>query len=164
MHWTTLSEFDNDYFTIERSGDAYHFETMDSIFSAGNSQTPMHYSALDQSPFYGLSYYRLKQTDLDGQYTYSAIRPISIVLKPEVQIYPNPMSDFVTVSVNGSSLHDATIQIFDIQGKLHYHNTIETDQKEISIKEISSLDDGTYLFLLRAGGVHYSYVLEKVGK
>jgi hypothetical protein len=76
LNWITMSEKNNDFFTVERSVDAVDFETIGIIDGAGNSNSSTEYFLRDNSPFIGMNYYRLKQTDFDGQYTYSAIKSV----------------------------------------------------------------------------------------
>ena len=70
LNWTTGSEINNDYFTIERSRDLYGWGVMGFVEGAGNSSVPLSYSFSDMRPLDGLGYYRLKQTDFDGQFKY----------------------------------------------------------------------------------------------
>jgi len=64
LTWETASEINNDYFTIERSEDAINFTELTRVDGAGNSNTNIHYHSTDFGPYLGVSYYRLKQTDL----------------------------------------------------------------------------------------------------
>jgi hypothetical protein len=75
--WTTATEINNDYFTIERSKDGISFEELMKVQGAGNSNQILNYKELDSNPFEGTSFYRLKQTDFDGIYTYSDIRVVN---------------------------------------------------------------------------------------
>jgi hypothetical protein len=70
LNWTTGSEINNDYFTLERSRDLYGWEVLGFVEGAGNSSTPLSYSFSDLRPLDGLAYYRLKQTDFDGKFEY----------------------------------------------------------------------------------------------
>jgi uncharacterized repeat protein (TIGR01451 family) len=70
LNWTTGTEINNDYFTIERSRDLYGWEVMGFVEGAGNSSVPLSYSYSDLRPLDGVGYYRLKQTDFDGKYEY----------------------------------------------------------------------------------------------
>ena len=92
--WTTETEINNDYFTLQRSKDGSEFELVTTIKGAGNSHAHLTYSALDLHPHEGLSYYRLKQTDYDGKSTFSKIKTVT-VSKGEgnpLVAYPNPTS------------------------------------------------------------------------
>ena len=73
LNWTTISETNNEYFTIQRTLDGVIFEDIGTVSGAGNSQTDIEYEFFDYAPFLGTSYYRLKQTDYDGQYKYSEV-------------------------------------------------------------------------------------------
>ena len=73
IRWTTLSEINNAYFTVERSVNGLNWEEVKIVNSYGNSTTTQHYQTKDESPLDGLTYYRLKQTDFDGSYSYSGI-------------------------------------------------------------------------------------------
>lgn len=73
LRWTTSTEVQNDYFTIERSADAGLWEAITTVKGMGNSNHEVNYSVFDTSPLKGISYYRLKQTDYDTQSKYSYI-------------------------------------------------------------------------------------------
>lgn len=70
VSWETATETNNDFFTIERSTDVQNWEILGYVDGAGNSNRPLSYSFTDSRPLDGISYYRLKQTDYDGQYEY----------------------------------------------------------------------------------------------
>jgi hypothetical protein len=71
LSWSTASETNNDFFTLERSHDTRHAEVIATLPGAGNSNQTLHYHFTDIFPLEGISYYRLKQTDFDGSYEYS---------------------------------------------------------------------------------------------
>jgi hypothetical protein len=71
LEWTTATEINNDYFTIERSVDGVSFEEITRIAGAGNSLQEIEYNAWDLETTQSTVYYRLKQTDFDGEFTYS---------------------------------------------------------------------------------------------
>ncbi len=103
LNWATASEINNDYFSVERSSDSKTFETVASKQGAGNSTVTRYYSSMDREPLGGYSYYRLKQTDYDGKYTYSqivAVKNGSAKSNTEIDIQsisPNPFDDKFTV-------------------------------------------------------------------
>jgi len=70
LNWLTETEINNEFFTIEKSKDGVTFEVVGTLKGAGNSNEARSYSTKDFYPFYGTSYYRLKQTDFDGQFEY----------------------------------------------------------------------------------------------
>jgi hypothetical protein len=70
IKWITGTEINNDFFSIERSRDMNSWEVLGFVPGAGNSSVPLNYSFSDLRPLDGLAYYRLKQTDFDGQFKY----------------------------------------------------------------------------------------------
>jgi hypothetical protein len=71
LDWATAQEINNDYFTIEKSADGKNFTQITTVNGKGNSKAVSKYSAVDYAPYSGVTYYRLKQTDFDGKFTYS---------------------------------------------------------------------------------------------
>ncbi|MEI9945338.1 MAG: hypothetical protein WDN26_14120 [Chitinophagaceae bacterium] len=106
LGWTTLSEDNNDYFTIERSGDANNWMAIGTVKGAGNSSGRIDYSYTDKRPLEGTSYYRIRQTDIDGRSTVSLTRPVERELnKNRISMYPIPNTGNI-VTIKG--LNDAT--------------------------------------------------------
>ena len=92
IYWTTATEINNDFFTIERSTNGKQFEELIFADGAGNSTSELDYMEKDYDPHGGISYYRLKQTDFDGTYSYSQIVAVKRMENNTKQmlIYPNP--------------------------------------------------------------------------
>jgi hypothetical protein len=93
LNWKTYSELNNAGFDIERSftGQSGSFEYTGFVSGAGYSNAALHYAKQDNNTFKGISYYRLKQKDLDGHFTYSNVAAVKgYSTAPELKIYPNP--------------------------------------------------------------------------
>ena len=73
LHWSTASEDNNDYFTIEKTKDGIDWEILTRESGAGNSSNQLYYSSVDENVESIINYYRLKQTDYDGRFKYSDI-------------------------------------------------------------------------------------------
>lgn len=73
LRWSTATETNNDYFTVERSVDSDDWEAIGTVPGAGNSQQVLNYVFNDPYPSLSLQYYRIKQTDLNGAFTYSPV-------------------------------------------------------------------------------------------
>ncbi len=90
--WQTSSEKDNAFFTIERSADGAIFESLEKISARGNEQGAF-YESFDSNPLQGQNFYRLKQTDIDGHFSYSAV--VEVFFDPlhifYLETYPNPL-------------------------------------------------------------------------
>lgn len=105
FEWETASELNNDFFTIEFSIDAVEFAELTIIEGAGTSTEPQNYRYTDFSSHAGIIYYRLKQTDYDGNFSYSEIVPVIFAEHHEAEtddikfvVYPNPATDHITIS------------------------------------------------------------------
>lgn len=119
LGWVTASETNNDYFTVERSRNAVDFEPVAVVDGAGNSNTMLTYDAVDEQPYAGLSYYRLKQTDFDGQFAYSNLVPVMFNSAEfaVVNAFTNTNGQF-EVWVNAPSSEQTSYTILDMQGKI----------------------------------------------
>jgi hypothetical protein len=73
VNWASGNEKKYDYYTVEKAKDGLHFETASMIKSGGNTNTIIDYIDIDYSPYSGISYYRLKQTDYSGEISYSDV-------------------------------------------------------------------------------------------
>jgi hypothetical protein len=73
LHWSTASEDNNDYFTIEKTKDGIDWEIVTRESGGGNSSNQLYYSSVDENVESIINYYRLKQTDYDGRFKYSDI-------------------------------------------------------------------------------------------
>jgi hypothetical protein len=160
LKWSTASETNNDFFTIERSTNVEHFEPILKRDGAGTTKELNEYTLIDPSPLYGRSYYRLKQTDFDGQYTYSAVRVIDYD-GPEhatLSTFPNPSSG-KDLSIRIEGLRDAThvpVTIMNMQGQKVYEKTIDVKTPGVITEEIFQekvLPSG--LYIIKAGNTLY---------
>lgn len=103
LAWTTASEKNNAFFTLERSLNAKSWTEFKTVPGAGNSSSTLHYVEWDHSPLFGLAYYRLKQTDFDGTTTYSKIETVDFQAGLAVNVYPNPATNQLHVELNNIS-------------------------------------------------------------
>lgn len=93
LNWTTTSEVNNLFYSIERSANAVAFEVIATLDGAGNSNELLNYSWKDTEPLWGRSFYRLKQTDSDSTFSYSEIRSVELSEEKVVlKAFPNPVS------------------------------------------------------------------------
>jgi hypothetical protein len=117
LDWQTASEQNNDYFTVERSADNNHWESIKKVPGAKNASTVSSYKVVDYTPLFGISYYRLKQTDFDGQFSYSQTKSVVVKKLNDAQIllFPNPAKDQLTVSASQQDL--ANMQVYDVIGQ-----------------------------------------------
>ena len=144
LNWSTASETNNDFFTVERSVDGIHFQTLSIIDAAGTSSSVLHYTCIDANPSAGTLYYRLKQTDFDGAERMFPIISVAISQKEEViSVFPNPSNGVFTVTgtVAGSDL-----RVTDLAGKTLFQKAADDGKTEL---DIGNLKEGIYLLKLR---------------
>jgi len=134
LKWTTSSEINNDYFTIERSVDALNFEPISTIKGAGNSNITLFYDFIDHQPQKGNNYYRLKQTDFNGDFSYSEI----IVIKNEEK---NIAVFYYNNLLKVSTKESVQLQILDITGRMVFENKSNNETVDLSF-----LSQGIYIY------------------
>jgi hypothetical protein len=118
LNWATATEINNDYFTVERSKDGKNFEKVTQVKGAGQSAIILNYSVVDYQSYIGTSYYRLKQTDFDGNNTFSDIIAAKSGKDFKFNIFPNPFQKGITIYLSDElSLVDVEIRVFDNLGK-----------------------------------------------
>jgi hypothetical protein len=135
--WETESEENSAYFGVERSQDGIDFILIGTVDAKGNSDQQHYYQFTDSEPLSGVSYYRLKMADLNGNIRYSSIISSKRDNHP-IQVIPNPNNgSFRIVGLNGRN----KLELCDLQGKVL--ETRETDQDVISFD--LKQDAGVYL-------------------
>lgn len=145
LEWETASEINNDYFTIERSTNGINWEVVEKVAGAGNSLATLSYSAIDTEPYYGVSYYRLMQTDFDGTLSYSPIRSVNLTKQntTDIRIYPNPTNTRLTIEGAASELE--TVFIYNAVGQNVTHLLRKTQGNNSRIVfNVSGLSQGLY--------------------
>ena len=146
LTWTTASEINNDFFTIERSMDGVNWSSLLHVEGAGNSSQVLNYKQEDNQPLNGDSYYRLKQTDFDGQYSYSDIKKVSFTagLDSYLSAYPNPTNGKITVNCDENIVNH--IRIYDLLGKdVTNWSVIEKCGENQFLIDLSALENGVYM-------------------
>lgn len=141
LAWQTASEKNNDYFTIERSTDGKNWTIIQEVQGAGNSNSVLNYQTEDVLMEKGIYYYRLKQTDFDGAFTYSDIRAIAVNNPTnETSIYPNPTNGSFTLTY--SEEKEAPALYTSMGTEVVEYNVIPTNGG--FIYDISTLANGIY--------------------
>lgn len=151
LDWTTESEINNDFFSIERTKDGKIFEVIGIIDGAGNSSMVKNYSTIDNLPHKGISYYRLKQTDYDGNYTYSSLKSVEIKSSfDDITVFPNPINGNGSLSFSSLSEENIDINIYDLSGRLVFSKNYKSNKGSNSIIiETENLTQGMYFLSLQ---------------
>jgi RHS repeat-associated protein len=154
LNWATTNEIDSKQFNVERSFNSTSFNQIGAVRSSdNNSQTMNTYQFTD----YGIDklnmanmYYRLKQIDKDGNYTYS--HTILLTYKQNNTgnsiVYPNPTPDLITILVGDNALIGSTAILYDINGRVLQNIKITNGSQQVNL---SSFVNGTYIIKLKNG-------------
>ncbi len=140
LNWETASEFNNDYFTIERSIDGIDFKKIETIIGGGNSTQLQSYSYIDNTELRGVFYYRLKQTDFNGEYTYSKVVAAEMQVDNKIDVFPNPSKG--KFSVQGENIK--RIRVTSTDGFVVYNSS----SKSI---DLSNKPKGMYIVEITTG-------------
>ena len=155
LFWETATETNNDFFTIERSLDGINFESIANIKGAENSSIALTYQFTDTNPLSGTSYYRLKQTDYDGQsesFNSVAVNHEEVGVElVNLQITSSIFSESFTITFNQITNELITISLFDLSGHSVYSSTNQTTKgyNAFTFSSIELLKSGTYILILR---------------
>ncbi len=154
LDWKTASETNSDYYIIERGNNGNSFESIGKVKGAGNSNTIMSYGYSDNNYSQGVNYYRLKQVDFDGNYTYSKTISISNlqISKSSISIYPVPCNQELNYELysEGNSLTNITVT--DVLGNVVIQEQIKTKRGIAKSKlNIENLSEGVYFLRMENG-------------
>jgi hypothetical protein len=157
LEWITSLEINNEGFEVQRSKDGIEFETIGWIDGNGNSTNTNYYTAFDNSPYKGQSYYRLKQIDFDGTTAYSPIRNFFLDGKAnsvdlEIEVFPIPAQDQLYVNLIGSI--DGTeiqIELANMLGQTILKTKKAETGKRGFVLDVSDLPRGNYLLKVSYG-------------
>lgn len=141
IDWATATETNNDFFTVERSYDGKEWETVTVVKGAGTSDQLLHYSFTDRSAKNN-AYYRLKQTDFDGQFSYSKSVFVRFDAEnniSEIMAYPNPANDEVIIS--GLNVGQAKLTLLNSLGQTMSPDLYQTGTNRLNT---SVLPEGMY--------------------
>ncbi|MDZ7877304.1 MAG: acetylxylan esterase [Saprospiraceae bacterium] len=145
LTWETVSEINNKGFEIERSADGKRWQRLDFVEGKGNSSQLVTYSFTDIAPL-SISYYRLRQIDINGDFKYSNIVSAVRHNSKEVLIYPNPATDMLTIKMENTD--DSIITIYDILGRMVLLDLTKTNETQLNI---SALEKGNYCIEIKNG-------------
>lgn len=156
LMWVTASEANNNYFTLERSYDGNKYSTVGVLNGAGNSNEINRYELIDNEPAIGVNYYRLKQTDYDGNSTYSRTQTIMFEEMDafNFSISPNPASsEPINLAFSGFQNNDIIINVYDISGTIVFSSSSRFNEQGTSNVTIkNSLKSGCYFVNATSGG------------
>ncbi|MGK0389070.1 MAG: photosystem II stability/assembly factor-like uncharacterized protein [Maribacter sp.] len=145
LQWATATEQNTDLYEIQRSSDAISWTSILKEEAAGNSNSLLNYETWDRSPLTGISYYRLKDIDFDGQFSYSEIKSVNIEdsRNMEIKVFPNPTENEITIEGDGINLYQ--VRFYDLLGKDVTNLVIQKSSSESQlVLDLFKLNNGVY--------------------
>jgi Secretion system C-terminal sorting domain len=154
IYWSTASEQNTKDFEVQYSTNTTNWDLLGTIQAAGNSNSTRNYSFTHQTPLKNntYNYYRILQRDIDGKFSYSKI--VSIIFNepgPDMSVYPNPVSDVLTVYLSESKL----VRLSNAAGAIVWQSNLPAGRNQISVSQYSK---GVYV--LTAGLQSYRVIIQ----
>jgi hypothetical protein len=150
LEWSTASETDNAFFTIQKSKDGQGWQTVQKVSGSVTSSITENYTAFDPTPYSGISYYRLMQTDIDGEQSFSPIISIDLGNKnADITVYPNPATSLIKISFPSAGRYE--VSLLNISGQI-VNNTILTTSDNL-VLNISGFKTGIYFVRIIHNGI-----------
>ncbi len=149
VRWITVWEKNNSYFEIQRSRDGIIFETIGKVDGQINSGTETQYGFDDPNPP-ALAYYRLKQVDVDQNYTFSEIVEVRRNDLPAFNaVFANPVSNSSRITIIAENGGKVNMRVVDVAGRDLMTQIVNCDRGNNTIlKDFSKLPAGTYYLVL----------------
>ncbi|MFK7807425.1 MAG: T9SS type A sorting domain-containing protein [Saprospiraceae bacterium] len=149
LNWATLSESNNSHFVLEKSLDGKEFFVLEVVEGAGNSFERIDYKFNDDRPEASIIYYRLKQVDFDGAYSYSKAVAISALMNnPLLSIIPTISRSTINVKVTKSKQESSLGIIYNIVGKEVSRFYISAGLESTRV-DISAFETGHYFVQMK---------------
>lgn len=133
-------------YIIEKSVDGIHFKNIGSITGKGNGENS--YEFTDRATSLATAYYRIRQTDIDGNYSYSVVLKISNNNVSPIKVYPVPAQNSFTIQIGEDNLLHTQVELMDISGKLLKAFTIKDYSTRV---DVSALAGGVYILKFADG-------------
>ena len=145
LNWSTATEINNDYFTIQRSNGADSFKEVLRLPGNGNSNIIHHYMATDEHPLYGNTFYRLQQTDCNGESKSSDIIAVHSKKSVPYAVYPNPFSASLSIIIDDISqkTNHCELKIYNVLGE-ELMSVLLTER--LTTLETGNLSTGMYYY------------------
>jgi hypothetical protein len=159
LRWKTGMEMDNSHFALEKSQDGQYFE----LFTQTTSNSPFEgeiYQAIDADPFYGISWYRLSQTDQNG-----VTRRLKTILvnntsgpKAKFGVFPDPFENRIQIAVSGLEGEPLEIRLTDLAGrKILKMKIAEASEGAVYELKPGDLPLGVYVVMISSRKVTQSF-------
>lgn len=148
LNWETATEVNNRGFGVERSSDGRTWSELTFVNASPSNVNGAKYSAVDIAPIQGMNFYRLRQTDLDGKFSFSSVRQVNFNgMADAISVYPNPSREFVNILVNPTS-KKVDYSITNITGRSMKSGILLTNGT-VNRVNVQGLPAGVYMLQIR---------------
>jgi len=139
LQWQTANEINHDYFVVERSADGFSYQAIGRVEGAGNPASVQTYGYRDFNPWTGLNYYRLKQVDLDGQFSYSTVVRARFEQETEANIWYDATNQQIKLSFSKMQSGGA-LAIYAANGQLikQYSSSEQAQLYEFTLPRLAA--------------------------
>ncbi|MEO8582423.1 MAG: T9SS type A sorting domain-containing protein [Flavitalea sp.] len=132
--WTTDAEINSSRFDIERSTDGNTWVKIGAVTANTNSSVVEKYAYTDLLKTSGTVSYRLKMVDQDETFEYSPIKAVKTAASIEMNIYPNPATDYVVINAKNTT-DKMNIQLISFNGQvvkqINGNGTVRMDVNDV---------------------------------
>jgi len=160
LRWVTATELNNAYFVVERTVDGIGFEEVITVPGAGNSVSPITYTGVDAAPVQGISYYRLRQVDLDGSSTNSDLVAVDFTggTSRAMVLYPNPTigGPVWLMTSDHRMAGPGTLAVVDATGRVLAERTVTFSDGRIDVLNDLNPTPGMYSVRVLVNGVEHN--------
>ena len=155
LNWSAASEINNDHFVMQRIREGEDWEEVGIVSTNSDNRTQQQYSFTNKNPHSGTSYYRLKQVDKNGAFTYSSIVEVFIAIEGDFEvgeIYPNPVVSSFRFVVSSYKDEKIRVEMTDMLGRTirNADYSLKEGDNKINL-DASSLASGSYVLRIVAG-------------
>lgn len=154
LNWATSWEENNSHFEVERSENAIGFTKIGQVVAASNPSITNYYEFVDQQPLAGTSFYRLKQVDKDGKFSYSSIIQINGLQNKNYSAYVDRAAGILHVSIPQTEANLNQLFIYDGSGRIMLKQTVLPGR---SLVDINKLSNGIYFIKIGSIGNNNNY-------
>lgn len=148
LNWETAMETNNDYFILQRSRDGAVWDSLTRVAGSGNTNTATFYTAYDPTPYPGISYYRLVETDFGGNRTYSSVCAVNMQRSSSrVTLFPNPATNTILITFPVAGQY--TISLLNSAGQLMTDRVFSTGNN-VTLN-VSHVAPGVYYVVIGQG-------------
>lgn len=138
LQWATANEINNNYFEIESSTNGRNFRVSGKINASAGTVNTNTYNFTDRKPSKGLHYYRIKQTDKNGNYSYSKTIKLEITSGINVlTVTPNPVRDICTITLP-NEMPGTVLMLYDAQGRIVKRQAVQGLQQTLQLTGFSA--------------------------